>query len=145
MEVQIKSVGENPLLNRRQVELKVQHGGESTPSREDIKSRFAAEKTLNKDVIEVGTINTGYGSNTSNTELKVYEEFEYSDNLEKTEQDQEASQVTEEHRNIVSGTITDAKDEIGDIDSPDYSALIQAEKEDKNRTTFIDWLETQAK
>jgi len=144
MEVQIESVRNNPLLDRRQVTLAVDHEEEATPSREDIKSRFAAEKTLNEEAIEVGTIKTGYGSNSSITELKVYEEFEYSEELEEeADTTSETVEVTEEYEEIVAGTITDAKEDVEDLESPDYDALIQAEQENKNRTTLIDWLESQ--
>jgi small subunit ribosomal protein S3 len=47
-----------------------------------------------------------------------------------------------EYEEIVSGTISDAKDAIEDLDDPDYEALLEAEEDNKNRTTFIDWLET---
>ena len=144
MEVQIESVRDNPLLGRRQVKLAVDHEGESTPSREDIKSRFAAEKTLDEEKIEVGTIHTGFGKESSVTELKVYEEFEYSEELEEeAETTSETVEVTDEYEDIVSGTITDAKDAVNDLESPDFDALIEAEKDNKNRTTLIDWLESQ--
>ena len=144
MEVQIESVRENPLLGRRQVKLAVDHEGEATPSREDIKSRFAAEKTLNEENIEVGTIHTGYGREASVTELKVYEDFDYSENLEEeAETTSETVEVSEEYAEIVDGTITDAKDAIGNLETPDYDALIKAEEDNKNRTTLIDWLESQ--
>jgi len=144
MEVQIESVRNNPLLDRRQVTLAVDHEEEATPSREDIKSRFAAEKTLNEEAIEVGTIKTGYGSNSSITELKVYEEFEYSEDLEEeADTTSETVEVTEEYEEIVAGTITDAKEDVEELESPDYDALIQAEQDNKNRTTLIDWLESQ--
>ena len=144
MEVQIESVRNNPLLDRRQVTLAVDHEEEATPSREDIKSRFAAEKTLNEEAIEVGTIKTGYGSNSSITELKVYEEFEYSEELEEeADTTSETVEVTEEYEEIVAGTITDAKEDVEELESPDYDALIQAEQDNKNRTTLIDWLESQ--
>ncbi len=144
MEVQIESVRENPLLDRRQVTLAVNHEGEATPSREDIKSRFAAEETLNEENIEVGTIHTGFGRNSSKTELKVYEDFDYSEDLEEeAETTSETVEVTDEYSEIVDGTITDAKDAIGDLENPDFDALIKAEEENKNRTTLIDWLESQ--
>ena len=144
MEVQIESVRNNPLLDRRQVTLQVDHEEEATPSREDIKSRFAAEKTLNEEAIEVGTIKTGYGSNSSITELKVYEEFEYSEDLEEeADTTSETTEVTEEYEEIVSGTITEAKEGAEDLENPDFDALIKAEQENKNRTTLIDWLESQ--
>jgi small subunit ribosomal protein S24e len=144
MEVQIESVRENPLLDRRSVKVSVDHEGEATPSREDIKNRFAAENALDDEKIEVGTIHTGFGSENSETELKVYEDFDYSEDLEEeAETTSDTVEVTAEYEDIVDNTITDAKDEIGDLEDPDYEALIEAEKDNKNRTTFIDWLENQ--
>ena len=145
MNVEIESVRENPLLGRRQVELSVDHEEEATPSREDIKSRFAAENAVDEEEVEVGTIHTGYGRNSSKTELKVYEEFDYSEELEEeADTTSDTVEVTEEYDEIVSGTITDAKDAISELESPDYEALIEAEVENKNRTTLIDWLEGQS-
>lgn len=144
MNVEIESVRENPLLGRRQVELSVEHEEEATPSREDIKSRFAAENAVDEEEVEVGTIHTGYGRNASTTELKVYEQFDYSEELEEeADTTSDEVEVTEEYDDIVSGTITDAKDAISELEDPDYEALVQAEQENKNRTTLIDWLEGQ--
>ncbi len=144
MNVEIDSVRENPLLGRRQVKVEIDHEGEATPSREDIKNRFAAENAVDEEEVEVGSIKTGYGRNVSLTELKVYEEFDYSEELEdEASTTTETVEVTEEYDEIVSGTITEAKDAINDLESPDYEALIQAEKNNKNRTTLVDWLEGQ--
>ena len=67
---------------------------------------------------------------------------------EKAEVDSEQSDESEgdeaEYAEIVSGTIGDAKDMIDDLEDPDFEALLQAEKDNKNRTTFIDWLEGKA-
>jgi len=64
---------------------------------------------------------------------------------EKAEVDAEESEESEgdeaEYSEIVSGTIGDAKDALDDLDNPDYEAVLEAEKSNKNRTTFIDWLE----
>jgi len=150
METTITSVRENPLLDRREVELEVDHEGESTPAEEDIKERLAAENNLDLEKVEVDSIYTGYGSNKSRASLKVYEEFEYDEELERNpeeeqspEQQEETTEVTAEYEEIVSGTITDAKDAIGDMDEPDYKAALAAEKEGKNRTTLVEWLEDQ--
>lgn len=144
MEVQINSVRENPLLSRRHVEVNVSHEEEATPSREDIKNRFSAENAVDEEKVEVGSIRTGYGRNNSVTELKVYEDFDYSEDLEEeASTTTEDVEITDEYREIVAGTITDAKDAINDLESPDYKALIEAEVENKNRTTLVDWLEGQ--
>jgi small subunit ribosomal protein S3 len=67
---------------------------------------------------------------------------------EKAEVDSEESEESEgdeaEYEEIVSGTIGDAKDMIDDLEEPDFEALIEAEEDNKNRTTFIDWLEGKA-
>ncbi len=150
MEATITSVRENPLLGRRKVEVEVNHEGEATPSEEDIKSRVAAENNLDEEEIEIGSVYTGYGSQKSVATLQIYQEFEYDEELEKNpEEEQEAEQtedtatVTEEYEEIVSGTITDAKDALGDMEDPDYEAALEAEKANKNRTTLTDWLESQ--
>ncbi len=149
MEAQITSVRENPLLGRRKVEVELNHEEEPTPSEEDIKSRVAAENNLDEDEIEIGSIYTGYGTNKSLATLQIYQEFEYDEELEKNpEEEQEADQaseteVTEEYEEIVSGTITDAKNALGDMEEPDYEAALKAEKENKNRATLTDWLESQ--
>lgn len=61
--------------------------------------------------------------------------------VEETETEAESSAPN--YDEIVAGTIDEAKEQILKFDSPDYDAIIQAEKENKDRTTFIDWLEKQ--
>lgn len=73
--------------------------------------------------------------------------------LEEVEEDEETDDSTEEepeevsedvdYNKIVGGTIGDAKDMIGELDDPDFDAIIKAEKSNKDRTTFLDWLESQ--
>ncbi|MFB6174891.1 MAG: hypothetical protein ABEJ87_02855, partial [Candidatus Nanohalobium sp.] len=48
-----------------------------------------------------------------------------------------------DYDDIVSGTISDAKDMIADLENPDFDELLEAEEDNKNRTTFTDWLERQ--
>ncbi|MFB6145390.1 MAG: hypothetical protein ABEJ99_02685 [Candidatus Nanohaloarchaea archaeon] len=164
MEATITAVKENPLLDRREVEVSLSHEGEETPSKEDVKDRIAAENDLDPESIEVGSVYTGYGKNSSKTVLKVFDDFEYSENLEVSSLDrvdaspssdeelernpveeskEERVEVTADYEEAVSGTITEAKDAFNDMDSVDWDAAIKAEKDNKNRTTLIDWLEGQ--
>jgi small subunit ribosomal protein S24e len=150
MDTTITSVRENPLLGRREVEVEVDHDGETTPSKEDVKNRIAAENDIDTEKVEVEHIYTGYGKNTSRGILKVHEEFEYDEELEGNpeeyqvaEQEEETTEVTEEYEEPVSGTITEAKDALGDMEEPDYEAALQAEKENKDRKTLKDWLKNQ--
>ena len=144
MEAQIISVKENPLLDRREAEVQVKHEEEATPSKEDVADRIAAENGLNTDEIDVDHVYTGYGKQESKAILKIHQEFEYDEDLEKDAiEDDEELQVTQEYEEIVSGTITDAKNQLKDMEEPDFKAALEAEKENKNRTTLTDWLENQ--
>lgn len=132
-------------MDRREVEVEVSHEGEATPSVEDIKSRVAAENNLNEDEIEIEGVYTGYGRNVSSAKLKVYQEFEYDEELleDTIEEEESETVVTEEYEEIVSGTITEAKDALQELDDPDFDAALKAEKENKNRKTLVEWLENQ--
>ena len=144
MEAQITSVKENPLLDRREVEVEVKHEKEATPSKEDVADRIAAENGLNTDEIDVDHVYTGYGNQISKAILKIHQEFEYDEDLEeKTIEEDEEVEVTQEYEEIVSGTITEAKKQLNDMDEPDFKAALEAEKENKNRATLTDWLESQ--
>lgn len=149
MKAEISSVKENPLLGRREVEVTIDHEGEATSSEEDIVSRIAAENNLEEENIEVDGIYTGFGSQTSKATLKVFEEFEYDEELEKEaiEEDEEDPTATTDsdvdYEEIVSGTITDAKDQLNELENPDYQQALEAEEANKDRKTFKEWLEAQ--
>lgn len=144
MEAQITSVKENPLLDRREVEVEVKHEEEATPSKDDVADRVAAENGLNTDEIDVDHVYTGYGRQESKAILKVYQEFEYDEDLqEDTIEEDEEVNVTQEYEEIVSGTITEAKNQLNEMEDPDFNAALEAEKENKNRTTLTDWLQNQ--
>jgi large subunit ribosomal protein L24 len=67
---------------------------------------------------------------------------------EAQEEESEAEDPVEEMEEnlaeeIVSGTISDAKEAIEDLENPDFEELIAAERANKGRKTFIDYLEDQ--
>lgn len=148
MEVEITTVKENPLMDRREVEATVNHENEATPSKEDVLSRLAADRGLNKDNVDVKHVYTGYGRQKSKAIIQINEEFEYDEDLEEdtieqeTETEEESSSSAE-YDDVVSGTITEAKEALSDMEEPEYQAAKEAEEANKNRTTLIDWLEDQ--
>jgi len=82
----------------------------------------------------------------------AHEEFEEDEDEESEEVEESEEEETEEpadsaseadYEEIVSGTIGDGKEELQSLDNPDYEAALEAEKDNKNRTTFVDWLENQ--
>ncbi|MFB6217482.1 MAG: 30S ribosomal protein S3, partial [Candidatus Aenigmatarchaeota archaeon] len=74
----------------------------------------------------------------------AFEEREEEETGSEAEENESEEPETSEadYEEIVSGTISDAKDALEELDSPDYAAALEAEKDNKNRTTFIDWLES---
>ncbi|MFB6145350.1 MAG: 50S ribosomal protein L24 [Candidatus Nanohaloarchaea archaeon] len=77
-------------------------------------------------------------------EEEVTEEVEETVETEEVEEEtEEETETSEDYDDVVGGTISDAKDMIGDLDSPDWDALIEAEKSGKNRKTMIEYLENQ--
>lgn len=69
------------------------------------------------------------------------EESESKADEEPPEPDTEQAEKETNYEGIVSGTISDAKDELEDLDNPDYEAALEAEEDSKDRKTFKKWLE----
>lgn len=147
MELEINTVKENPLMDRKEVKAELKHENESTPSKEDVLNRITADEGLDKDNVEVNHIYTNYGSKKSEAFMHIYEEFEYDESLEErtveTSETEETASSGEDYSEIVSGTITDAKEALNEMEDPDFEGALEAEKENKNRTTLTDWLENQ--
>ena len=49
----------------------------------------------------------------------------------------------EEYSEIVDGNIGDIKEEVNELENPDFEALIEAEEEGKDRKTLKEWFESQ--
>lgn len=59
------------------------------------------------------------------------------------EEEAETKESTADYDQIVSRTIGDAKEQIKEMDEPDFDALIEAEKDNKDRKTMKEYLENQ--
>jgi small subunit ribosomal protein S3 len=106
-----------------------------------------------RDAFEAKEEETEESAEDSEDEEETAEETAEEEDEEDSKADEEAAEVDAEeadesegdkaeYEEIVSGTISDAKDAIEDLDNPEYEALLDAEENNKNRTTFIDWLKT---
>lgn len=79
----------------------------------------------------------------------AHEEFEEDEETEddaeeveeESEEEKEETTSDVDYDEIVDGTIGDGKDALEELENPDYEAALEAEKANKNRTTFVDWLE----
>lgn len=47
----------------------------------------------------------------------------------------------DDYSDVLSGTVDEAKDGIGDMENPDYRKLLQMEREGKDRKTLKEWIE----
>jgi large subunit ribosomal protein L24 len=86
-------------------------------------------------------------------ESGAHEQFEDEDIEEKIEEakeeldeeteEEETEETEADYDEIVSGTISDAKDTISEMENPDFDALIEAEEDNKDRKTLKEYLENQ--
>lgn len=150
MEATINTVRHNPLLERTEFVLDVEHEGEPTPSKESLLGRFTAEQDFDPEKVEVIGVETPFGQDSARARLYVHGEVDldsYEEELEEEPVEAGGSgaegSADVDYEDLVDNTISDAKSELESIDSPDYNAVIEAEKQNKNRKTFLEWLESQ--
>jgi len=76
MKVEILKDQENPLLNRREVEAKVEHPGARTPNRLELLPVLAKTLKADEKLIIIDKIITLTGTNTSRVKIQVYKKLE---------------------------------------------------------------------
>ncbi len=99
--------------------------------------------------IDANEVREVFESDDFDEDMVEKHEEDTTEEVEETEDEAEDEEVEEtdteepdvDYDEIVDNTISDAKDEISELENPDYEALLEAEEDNKNRTTFIDWLE----
>jgi len=62
---------------------------------------------------------------------------------EEAESEDDSEEADADYSDVVGGTISDAKDQISQMENPDFDALLEAEKSNKDRKTMIEYLENQ--
>ena len=77
-------------------------------------------------------------------EEEIKEEAETEDEQSSETPSSEEEDVSEvDYSDVVKSNIGDVKDQISEMESPDFDALIEAEESNKNRKTMIEYLENQ--
>lgn len=71
------------------------------------------------------------------SETEETEDEEEDDSEKETEQES-----GEDYSEIVSGTVSDAKDELQELEDPDWESALEAEKEGKDRKTLKEFIES---
>jgi len=81
MELTIVNERENPLFNRRELEVKVIHDG-GTPKVSEVRDKLSALKSFKMDSFVVRSIETGYGKEESIAKIYVYKDSKTLMNVE---------------------------------------------------------------
>ncbi len=74
MEIKIVSSKDNPLLKRREIQFKIEHGTQSkTPARLDVRKALAAELKIGEELVFVRDMRTLTGTGTAVGHANVYQ------------------------------------------------------------------------
>ncbi len=169
--VKVRVMKEMPEFMHRDVDVdkEILHetaGGEDAEAKADrIDAVLAEADNMTSAEIERAIEETGSSTDQISTD-EIRDAFEEADEEPEEESDAEESEDSEEvddasedeeegveetessdeadYEEIVSGTISDAKEALNNLEDPDFEAALEAEESDKNRTTFTDWLEGKA-
>lgn len=72
MEIEIREEKNNPLLNRRELKVKIIHDG-PTPTRKDVISKLKAVTTARKDTVIVKSFHSKFGARESSGIVRIYD------------------------------------------------------------------------
>ena len=74
MEIKVSNESYNPLLKRKEITLEIEHTGEGTPQRFDIRKRMASKLNAKIENVFVVSLNTSTGLQRSTCALQVYDD-----------------------------------------------------------------------
>jgi ribosomal protein S24E len=74
MEIKVKNESYNPLLKRKEITLEIEHKGEGTPQRFDIRKRMASRLNTKIENLFVVSVDTFTGLQRSRCSLQVYDD-----------------------------------------------------------------------
>ncbi|MFB6209779.1 MAG: 30S ribosomal protein S3 [Candidatus Nanohaloarchaea archaeon] len=94
-----------------------------------------------REVFEEGGIETESEDKDTEDETEESEDAEEAEEDDVDEETGTGSGSSADYEEIVSGTISDAKEMLEELEDPDYEQALESEKDNKERKTFIEWLE----
>jgi ribosomal protein S24E len=74
MEIKVNNESYNPLLKRKEITLEIEHTGEGTPQRFDIRKRMASKLNTKIENVFVVSLDTSTGLQRSTCSLQVYDD-----------------------------------------------------------------------
>ncbi|MBN2229793.1 MAG: 30S ribosomal protein S24e [Candidatus Thorarchaeota archaeon] len=82
MKIEILKEKENKPLSRKEIDFKVDHSGESTPSRADICAKIVAQYDADTSRVVVKTLHTQYGIGMTEGSARIYSDPEMMQRIE---------------------------------------------------------------
>lgn len=76
MKIEVLNERENKLLSRREIEFKVNHPGEGTPSRADIRAKIVAQFDADSSAVVIRSLGTSFGSGATKGLARIYSDSE---------------------------------------------------------------------
>ncbi|RZN60826.1 hypothetical protein [Methanonatronarchaeum sp. AMET6-2] len=95
MEIDIFERKENPAVKREEIRFKIDHMGNGTPTRSEVKAKIAAEEDLTKSLLVVDNLKTKTGLGVTEGYAKIYTRM---DDLKEIEQDHIVERNTTEQK-----------------------------------------------
>jgi len=81
MQISVIEEKENPLLNRRELQIKIKHEA-GTPARIEVKNRVAAELKVEPQQVIVRSMKTAFGKKETTAAVKIYQSAESAQQIE---------------------------------------------------------------
>jgi small subunit ribosomal protein S24e len=81
MQISVIEEKENPLLNRRELQIKIEHPA-GTPARIEVKNRVAAELKVEPQQVIVRSMKTSFGKRETVAAVKIYQSAESAQQIE---------------------------------------------------------------
>jgi len=82
MNIEILQERENKPLSRKEVDFRIEHIGDTTPSRADVHSRVVAHYDANPDNVVISKIETRFGVGITNGTARIYSDSEHMKRVE---------------------------------------------------------------
>ncbi|MFB6216944.1 MAG: hypothetical protein ABEJ72_08270, partial [Candidatus Aenigmatarchaeota archaeon] len=135
MKVDIQEREKNPYMERKELKGTVEHTGEPTPSSESLEEFIAKELSIDAGKVTVDKIFTHPGRQKSRFWAKEegLEGGEETSETEEEEVPEESEGTAQDPEDVLSGTISEGKEKIEDMENPDYEKLLEIEKDNKDR------------
>ena len=82
MEIKIKKTKENPLLHRKELEFLIQHLGEGSPNRIEVRDKLAAMETADPELTYIIKMQPRFGIPEVHGKARIYKDKESAEKIE---------------------------------------------------------------